>query len=194
MKQITQTQHIVLFLFALIVVACKGTTAPTTNVFKNLNPDERLAEVFEIQLKATVNRNDEFRIYYTTKETTEFSENQVIRVKIVGLSEEQIIIYKFPLGIYPSNLRFDFGFNSNQQTTEINAMIFIDGQQKKVIDGKNLLEYFSILYGTGRFDKNLKQLQRVNDQGLSPIIIAKKKLIKQIFHNQKDQTQNVNQS
>ena len=85
-------------------------------------------------------------------------------------------------------------FGNFSAIPEINAMIFIDGQQKKVIDGKNLLEYFSILYGTGRFDKNLKQLQRVNDQGLSPIIIAKKKLIKQIFHNQKDQTQNVNQS
>lgn len=138
--------------------------------------------------------NDEFRIYYSAKEKTEFSENQVIRGKIVGLSEEQTIIYKFSLGIYPSNLRFDFGFNSNQQTTDINAIIFIDRQQKKVIDGKNLLEYFSILYGTGKFDKNAKQLQRLNEQGRSPIIIAKKKLIKQIFHNQKYQTQNVNQS
>ena len=138
--------------------------------------------------------NDEFRIYYSAKEKTEFSENQVIRVKIVGISEKQTIIYKFPLGIYPSNLRFDFGFNSNQQTTDINAIRFIDRQQKKDIDGKNLLEYFSILYGTGKFYKNAKQLQRLNEQGRSPIIIAKKKLIKQIFHNQKDQTQNVNQS
>ncbi len=194
MKQITHIQHVVLFFLALAVLSCKGTIATTTDVLSSLNPDESLAEVFEIQLKATVNHNDEFRIYYTAKGTTEFSENQVIRVKIVGLSEEQTIIYKFPLGIYPSNLRFDFGLNSNQQTTGINAMIFIDGQQKKVIDGKNLLEYFSILYGTGKFDKNAKQLQRLNEQGLSPIIIAKKKLIKQIFHNQKDQTQNVNQS
>jgi hypothetical protein len=138
--------------------------------------------------------NDEFRIYYSAKEKTEFSENQVIRVKIVGISEEQTIIYKFPLGIYPSNLRFDFGFNSNQQTTHINAIRFIDRQQKKDIDGKNLLEYFSILYGTGKFYKNAKQLQRLNEQGRSPIIIVEKKLIKQIFHNQKDQTQNVNQS
>ena len=138
--------------------------------------------------------NDEFRIYYSAKEKTEFSENQVIRGKIVGLSEEQTIIYKFPLGIYPSNLRFDFGFNSNQQTTDINAIRFIDRQQKKDIDGKNLLEYFSILYGTGKFYKNAKQLQRLNEQGRSPIIIVEKKLIKQIFHNQKDQTQNVNQS
>jgi hypothetical protein len=138
--------------------------------------------------------NDEFRIYYSAKEKTEFSENQVIRVKIVGISEEQTIIYKFPLGIYPSNLRFDFGFNSNQQTTDINAIRFIDRQQKKDIDGKNLLEYFSILYGTGKFYKNAKQLQRLNEQGRSPIIIVEKKLIKQIFHNQKDQTQNVNQS
>ena len=138
--------------------------------------------------------NDEFRIYYSAKEKTEFSENQVIRVKIVGISEEQTIIYKFPLGIYPSNLRFDFGFNSNQQTTDINAIRFIDRQQKKDIDGKNLLEYFSILYGTGKFYKNAKQLQRLNEQGRSPTIIAKKKLIKQIFHNQKYQTQNVNQS
>ena len=138
--------------------------------------------------------NDEFRIYYSAKEKTEFSENQVIRVKIVGISEEQTIIYKFPLGIYPSNLRFDFGFNSNQQTTDINAIRFIDRQQKKDIDGKNLLEYFSILYGTGKFYKNAKQLQRLNEQGRSPIIIVEKKLIKQIFHNQKDQSQNVNQS
>ena len=138
--------------------------------------------------------NDEFRIYYSAKEKTEFSENQVIRVKIVGISEEQTIIYKFPLGIYPLNLRFDFGFNSNQQTTDINAIRFIDRQQKKDIDGKNLLEYFSILYGTGKFYKNAKQLQRLNEQGRSPIIIVEKKLIKQIFHNQKDQTQNVNQS
>ena len=138
--------------------------------------------------------NDEFRIYYSAKEKTEFSENQVIRVKIVWISEEQTIIYKFPLGIYPSNLRFDFGFNSNQQTTDINAIRFIDRQQKKDIDGKNLLEYFSILYGTGKFYKNAKQLQRLNEQGRSPIIIVEKKLIKQIFHNQKDQTQNVNQS
>ena len=138
--------------------------------------------------------NDEFRIYYSAKEKTEFSENQVIRVKIVGISEKQTIIYKFPLGIYPSNLRFDFGFNSNQQTTDINAIRFIDREQKKDIDGKNLLEYFSILYGTGKFDKNAIQLQRLNEQGRSPIIIAKKKLIKQIFHNQKYQTQNVNQS
>ena len=138
--------------------------------------------------------NDEFRIYYSAKEKTEFSENQVIRVKIVGISEEQTIIYKFPLGIYPSNLRFDFGFNSNQQTTDINAIRFIDRQQKKDIDGKNLLEYFSILYGTGKFYKNAKQLQRLNEQGRSPIIIVEKKLIKQIFHNQKYQTQNVNQS
>ena len=138
--------------------------------------------------------NDEFRIYYSAKEKTEFSENQVIRGKIVGLSEEQTIIYKFPLGIYPSNLRFDFGFNSNQQTTDINAIRFIDRQQKKDIDGKNLLEYFSILYGTGKFYKNAKQLQRLNEQGRSPIIIVEKKLIKQIFHNQKYQTQNVNQS
>ena len=138
--------------------------------------------------------NDEFRIYYSAKEKTEFSENQVIRVKLVGISEEQTIIYKFPLGIYPSNLRFEFGFNSNQQTTDINAIRFIDRQQKKDIDGKNLLEYFSILYGTGKFYKNAKQLQRLNEQGRSPIIIVEKKLIKQIFHNQKDQTQNVNQS
>lgn len=31
-----------------------------------------------------------------------------------------------------------------------------------------------------------------NEQGLNPVIIAKKKLTKQIFHNHKDQTQNIN--
>ena len=81
--------------------------------------------------------NDEFRIYYSAKEKTEFSENQVIRVKIVGISEEQTIIYKFPLGIYPSNLRFDFGFNSNQQTTDINAIRFSTGQENSIKTQKN---------------------------------------------------------
>lgn len=183
MKQITHIQHVVLFSLALAVVSCKDTIATTTNVSSSLNPDERLAEVFEIQLKATVNYDDEFRLYYTTKETTGFSENQVIRVKIVGLSEPQIISYKFPLGIYPSNIRFDFGFIRNQQNTEINTMMFIDGQEKNVIEGKNLLEYFTILYGKGNFDKNSIQLQR--SKGQNPIIIAKTKLFKKIFHNRK---------
>lgn len=180
MKQITHIQHVVLFFLALAVVSCKGTIATTTDVSSSLNPDERLAEVFEIQLKATVNYDDEFRIYYATKETTGFSENQVIRVKIVGLSEAQIITYKFPLGIYPSNFRIDFGFNKKQKNIHIDNLMLLAAKKQITIFGSELTDYFSLMEGSVEYDKEQKELKILSKDTHLPIIFANESLLKRM--------------
>ena len=128
--------------------------------------------VFEIHLNAKVSHDDEFRAYYTTQKDPNFSENQVVRTKIFGFEEEQTIIYKLPKGDYPINLRFDFGFNTDQKSIQISFIKFRYSQMQIVVYGAELADYFDLMQGHVVFNKAYNQLDFIQSENYFPIIYA----------------------
>lgn len=173
-------------LFALFLVvalaSCKNEPSSVpTKMSSSLNPDEKLENVFEIHLNAKVSYDDEFRVYYTTQKDPNFSENQVVRTKVFGFEEEQTIVYKLPKGDYPTNLRLDFGFNTDQKSIQINFMKFKHSQKQIVVNGAALADYFDLMQGHVVFDKAQNQLDFIQSENYFPIIYANADLKERIY-------------
>lgn len=165
----------------IAVVSCKhDPSSNITMISSSLNPNEKLENTFEVHLNAKINLNDEFRIYYTTQKDPNFSENQVVRTKVFGFEEYQTIVYKLPKDDYPTNLRFDFGFNKNQKPLQLNNLTLLMHKKQITISGSELTDYFSLMEGSIEYDKKQKELKiLINDTHL-PIIFAKESLLKRM--------------
>lgn len=110
---------IVLALFSIVLTSCKNENAKKEEATQ---PTETKTKNFRITLNAIVKKDDNFQIYYKedNNATTPFAEESSLYVGLKGSESAQDIVFNLPNGVFPTQIRFDFGTNKEQSEIVIN--------------------------------------------------------------------------
>lgn len=106
---------LVVVLLTILTVSCKKEESKTEE-----KPSEVL-KTFNVKLNMIVPENDNFQIFYTEFETEGFDEKKSLWMPVTGKDEPQIITFKLPQDVLPTNLRIDLGNNENQKPMKFNS-------------------------------------------------------------------------
>lgn len=99
-------------------------------VFLSCKNDKKTTEIKEIDVPVKVNtfevvfdlvatQNDNFHLYYTEDGSINFTEEQSLWYPYTGSNSVQEVKFSLPEGIYPTNLRVDFGYGANPNQKQI---------------------------------------------------------------------------
>lgn len=169
-------KSLLLILFVSIFSCQKESSLDESKFRVWLNPDVKLEDVLTVKISLKVGYDDQFKIYYSEDNTENFNEEKTVKTKVKGAKTEQIVIFKFPKHVNPTNLRFDFGFNQKQVDFQINKFEFIYKGSYFRVQGEVLLDYFKIFDNRLIFDSSSKLLKvnkKVKRKQYHPTIISK---------------------
>jgi hypothetical protein len=97
---------------------------------------------FKVTLNVIVKKDDTFSLFYTIDGSTDFSNIAPIWKAIKGEQNEQSLKYTLPENVYPTQLRFDFGLEKEQEDIILRSVILEYKDKKKEINGPQLVYFF----------------------------------------------------
>jgi hypothetical protein len=95
-----------------------------------------------ITIETVIKRNDSIRVFYTTDETINFSEEQTVRKRITGSTKNQVIFIEIPENTKPKQIRIDFGSNIKNQEIVLNKIKISYHEAKFEAKGEEIYRYF----------------------------------------------------
>jgi hypothetical protein len=107
------TKIILLILLIAVFFSCKDQ--------KNEAPEETKSTTFDVTLNMVVKQDDNFQLFFTDETMPNFDEKKSIWIPVKGSDKSQDIVFQFPEGEIPTNLRVDLGNNSKQQPMKLNS-------------------------------------------------------------------------
>lgn len=152
-----------LFLLSLIIVGCKDEKTSDTNAEESAVKNDRN---FTVTLNVTVQKDDNFSLFYTEDGSTDFSKIQPLWIEVKGGSAAQDVVFKLPEEANPTQFRLDFGMNKEQQPIVINTfkMAFL-GKSFEAL-GQDFYIYFDADKSKTIFDKDQKIVNAVVTDGV----------------------------
>ena len=166
-----------------LLLSCKNET-PIEDLkltqYKILNSDVYL------ELEMIVEEDDVFSIFYTEDGSFNYSAEKMLKRKVKGNSQPQIILFNFPESTKPTAIRIDIGVNPNQKKIifkrykfnyfdnqlilkdsffkyyRTNPFFTYNSKKKVLIPTKAKEKYDPILFCKPALVKKLKQL--INDK------------------------------
>ncbi|MFY7666217.1 hypothetical protein [Flavobacterium sp.] len=113
---------------------------------KKSDAEQQKEEVptYSIVLNATVKQNDNLQLFFkeTTDENTQFSEENSVRVDVVGSDQPQDIEFKLPVDAVANQLRLDFGMNKDQKDIVVNNFTMKFKEKSFTLSSADFFEYF----------------------------------------------------
>lgn len=102
------------------------------------------APTYSIILNATVKQNDNLQLFFkeTTDENTQFSEENSVRVDVIGSEQPQDIEFKLPVDAVANQLRLDFGMNKDQKDIVVNNFTMKFKDKSFTLSSADFFEYF----------------------------------------------------
>jgi len=129
-------KFLVCSLIIVFVVSCKNEKEAEKPV---------VDETFTITLNATVAKDDNFQVFY--KESNDaaapFEEKYSLFAAVPGGAQPQDIVFKLPEGVFPTQLRVDFGTNKEQSEIIVNKFKMSYKEKAFETNGTNFFDYFS---------------------------------------------------
>jgi len=154
---------------------------------KNETPVEKLklvehkildSEVY-LELEMLVEEDDVFSVFYTEDGSFNYSAKKMLKRKIKGNSQPQIILFKFPEAAKPTAIRIDIGVNPNQQKIMFKRYAFNYFDEQLIINDAFLKYYRTNPFF--RFNSKKKVfIPTKAKQKYDPILFCKPALVKQL--------------
>ncbi len=134
------TKLVTFFLSLAMLISCKGGDKDNQNATAEPASDPN----YVITLNATIKKSDNIQLFFkeTTDDNTQFSEENSVRVDVIGSDKAQDIVFKLPTDSYPSQLRLDLGLNKDQQEIAINNLNIQHAGKNFSLSAADFFEYF----------------------------------------------------
>jgi len=99
------------------------------------------SENFKITVDVIANKEDDFCLLYTTDGTSNFQNNAVWQ-HVKGSADQQSVVFNLPKDVKPTQLRFDVGFNKQQEEIVLKGIAFEYKGKKKESRGTEMRLFF----------------------------------------------------
>jgi hypothetical protein len=129
----------VLVLLTTLMSGCKN--EKSIDDLETVKP-EVIDNSFKVTLGVIVKENDDFSLYYTEDGSIDFTKIDPIWMSVKGSEALQKVSYSLPEGVFPTQLRLDFGINKEQEDIILKSVILEYKGNKREFIGVNLLDFF----------------------------------------------------
>lgn len=102
---------------------------------------QKTESFFKVSINFIATKDDDFSLYYTEDETTNFKIAPIWK-GIMGRDYEQTVSFDLPENIKPSLFRIDFGMNKDQEDVVLKSVTMEYKGKKKEIIGVELANFF----------------------------------------------------
>lgn len=122
----------------LTFIGCKG--EKDIDSLEVLKPD-LVEKTFKVTLKVIVKKNDDLALFYTTDGSTNFKDGPIWQ-EVKGSESLQDVVFVLPEGLYPTQLRLDFGQKQDQENITLQSVkMDYKGKTREII-GAELTNFF----------------------------------------------------
>lgn len=152
-------KFLVLLLVAVVAISCKKEEKVVEKV------EESKPELFSFTLNAIVKSDDDFQIFYKEDNdpSTPFQEDNSVWVGVVGSENAQDIVLNLPEGVFPTQIRFDFG-QKKQSEIIINSFNVNFKDQSFTLKGSEFFDYFTADENFVKIDRAASKLVPVEQK------------------------------
>jgi hypothetical protein len=98
------------------------------------------ADTFKLELTLVAKKDDNFCLLYTKDGSLNFKDGVWKGVK--GSETEQSLEFSLPSGVFPTQLRFDFGLKPDQEDIVLKSIVLEYKDKKRKIAGVELANFF----------------------------------------------------
>jgi hypothetical protein len=166
---------LLVFAMSLAVTSCKGDRAE-----ENVDAVEEevvVDKTFNVTIDATIKKDDDIAVYYTTDGTADFSKVTPIWQGVKGSPSAQQITLKLPEGVKPTQFRIDFGLKANQEDIYFNKITFSHLGAERTIACPEMVDFFRADDNNCTFDPatGLIKAKIVNGKRAVPSIYPQEK-------------------
>jgi hypothetical protein len=114
-----KAKNIVISIFSILtLISCKNESGKKEG---DQNQAE-LKETFDVNFNLTIPKDDTFQLYYTEDGTLNFGDDKSVKSVVKGGELAQNVLFKLPVDVLPTNIRLDFGENTEQGNVVVNSM------------------------------------------------------------------------
>lgn len=134
-------------LLTITFIACKNEEKQEIKEVKK--------DIYKLTLNAVVKKDDTFQVFYKDSNDTKapFEETKSVSVNLKGSETAQNIVFDLPEDVYPTELRFDFGFNKEQDEIVVNEFKIEFLDKNFIVKGGAFFDYFIAEKAFVSFDK-----------------------------------------
>lgn len=127
----------------LVVLLSFFTACKNDKVKDAPESDQPVEEGFKITLNATVEKKDDFQVFFQEDtENTPFEEDNSVYVGTVASAQPQDIVFRIPANVFPTRLRLDLGLNKEQRPIIIHNLKIEFQGKTFAAPGKDFFNYF----------------------------------------------------
>lgn len=155
---------VISIILVLILASCKK----AENVETDKNQAE-LKETYDVNFNMVVPKDDVFQLYYTVDGTIVFGDDRSVKSLIKGSDKPQDVLFKLPVDVLPTQIRLDFGENSEQGNIVINTMklkYLNKSYEKTFSETERLSHYFYPLDTQVKFHDDTHTVELLHPKGL----------------------------
>lgn len=102
---------------------------------------EVVDNTFKVTLKVIVKKDDDFSLYFTEDGTINFKDEPIWQ-GVKGNESLQDVVYVLPEGVYPTQLRLDFGLKQDQEDITLKSVKMEYKGKTREILGAELINFF----------------------------------------------------
>lgn len=160
---------IALLLICICAISCKDAKTTTESADTAIVGND----FFELNLNLTVQKDDNFHLYYTEDGSLSFNEESSIWQAAKGDASPQNIKFQIPANVSPTALRLDLGYGSNQhqQAIDIHSIKISYFDQKLEMNGAEIFNYFYITPESGKRSNAAAKVERITRTQISGVIM-----------------------
>jgi len=150
-----------ILLVAVIFTGCKNDKS--VDSLEVVTP-EVVDNSFKVSLNVIVKKDDDFALFYTEDGTTNFTDAPIWQ-GVKGNEGTQEVKYTLPDGVFPTELRLDFGLKKDQEDITLKSVTLEYKGKKKVIVGADLITFFRADDNKCTFDPNTGVIKAIVKDG-----------------------------
>lgn len=157
---------LLLMVTVVLLISCKDKVATA----------EEKPDTFTFTLNAIVKKQDDFQVFYKegTDTAAPYEEVHSVWVGVKGNENAQNIVINLPEGVYPTQIRFDFG-QKKQEEIVINNLDISYKDKSVAIKGAEFFNYFTP-------DENFVKIDKLNSK-IIPVELAGGKFDPMFYSN-----------
>lgn len=138
-------------LVAFTLFSCKDKEA---NVEPAAEAPKEVSKEFTVTLDVKVKKDDSFHVYYSEDGTDNFVEENSVWAEFKATPDtNQQIAFKLPDGVFPTQLRIDFGANNQQEDIQLNGLTMGYAGKSFDIPVGQFLTYFTPNPENAKYDQ-----------------------------------------
>jgi hypothetical protein len=135
-----RTKFIITTLVLLgIFTSCKN--EKSVDSLEVVQPEVTVDNSFKVTLGVVVKKDDDFSLFYTEDGSANFK-GEPIWQGVKGNEMVQQVVYTLPDGVFPTQLRMDFGMNKEQEDIILKSVVLEYKGNKREFIGVNLIDFF----------------------------------------------------